>query len=44
MTSCKVTKNIVGAYDWINVLTGADRYIQICSKEKDKYYLFKINC
>ena len=44
MTTCKVTKSIVGAYDWIKVLTGADYFIQICTKEIDKYYLFKINC
>ena len=44
MTTCKVSKSIVGAYDWIWVLTGADRYVQICTKEVDKYYLFKINC
>ena len=44
MTTCKVSTSIIWAYDWIWVLTGADRYIQICTKETDKYYLFKINC
>lgn len=45
MTSCKVQKSIINhKKETQAILTGADYYVQICTKIKDHSYLFKVTC